>query len=58
MAEKIEYTHGGKRDGAGRRRKNNGVLYARMSEVAITKLKEQANNAGVSVGQYIEKHIL
>lgn len=58
MSETTKSNYGGRRAGAGRKRKEGyGVLYARMSEVAIAHIKESATNEGMSVGEWIETHI-
>lgn len=58
MSETTKSNYGGRRAGAGRKKKEgNGVLYARMSEVAIARIKECATNEGMSVGEWIETHI-
>lgn len=49
---------GGRREGAGRPRKNKAVLYARMNPEAIEAIKAQAEAASMTVGEYIEARIL
>lgn len=49
---------GGKREGSGRKSKGNGVLYARMSKDAIATLKLKAEAERLTVGEYIEHHII
>lgn len=52
-------THrGGRREGAGRPRKNKAILYARMNPEAIEAIKAQAEASGLTVGEYIEAQIL
>lgn len=49
---------GGRREGAGRPRKNKAILYARMNPEAVEAIKAQAEAAGLAVGEYIEACIL
>lgn len=56
--EKRKSRRGGRRDGSGRPRKNNGVLYARMSVEAIAVIKAQAEAAGQTVGEFIERRLV
>lgn len=51
-------THrGGRREGAGRPRKNKAILYARMNPEAVEAIKAQAEAAGLTVGEYIESRL-
>ena len=50
--------HGGKREGAGRKAKpSREVLYARVAEGTVAKLKALASANGCTVGDVIEKLI-
>ena len=49
---------GGARAGAGRKKKDNGVIYAYMSKESVEKLKALAKSEGLTPGEYIEKHLL
>ena len=51
-------THGGKREGAGRKAKpSREVLYARVAEGTVAKLRTMAETQGCTVGDIIEKLI-
>lgn len=49
---------GGRREGAGRPRKNKAVLYARMNPEALEAIKAQAEASGLAVGEYIEARLM
>lgn len=52
-------THrGGRREGAGRPRKNKAILYARMNPEALEAIKAQAEASGLAVGEYIEARLM
>lgn len=52
-------THrGGRREGAGRPRKNKAILYARMNPEAVEAIKAQAEASGLAVGEYIEARLM
>ena len=52
----VKSTHGGKREGAGRKAKpSRKVLYARVAEGTVAKLREMAEVQGCTVGDIIEK---
>lgn len=50
-------THGGKREGAGRKRKPTEVMYIRLTPEIAKRVKEQAKENGCSVGDVIESYI-
>lgn len=51
-------THGGKREGAGRKAKSpREVLYARVAEGTVEKLRAMAEAQGCTVGEVIEQLI-
>lgn len=50
-------SHGGKRDGAGRKRKPTEVMYIRLTPEIAKRVKEQAKENGCSVGDVIESYI-
>ena len=54
----VKSTHGGKREGAGRKAKpSREVLYARVAEGTVAKLREMAEAQGCTVGDIIEKFV-
>lgn len=50
-------THGGKREGAGRKRKPTEVMYIRLTPEIAKRVKEEAKEHGCSVGDVIESYI-
>lgn len=57
MDEVKKNTHGGARKGAGRKKVGDAVLYAKLTENSLAKLKSLAKAKGVSVSAYIEQLI-
>lgn len=50
-------SHGGKREGAGRKRKPTEVIYIRLTPEIAKRVKEEAKEHGCSVGDVIESYI-
>lgn len=50
-------THGGKREGAGRKRKPTEVMYIRLTPEIAKRVKEEVKEHGCSVGDVIESYI-
>lgn len=48
-------TWGGARQGSGRKKVGNAVLYAKITQEALDKLKAAAAEEGLPVGTYITK---
>lgn len=48
---------GGARQGAGRKKVGDGILYCRMSESALAELKQRAKNEKLPVGIYITNEL-
>lgn len=49
-----KHTHGGRREGAGRPRKDNVMLRAMVRPSTLETLKQRAEAANLLVGEYIE----
>lgn len=47
-------TRGGARPGAGRKKLGHAVLYARMTEEAVNKIKIMAQEENKTVGEYLQ----
>lgn len=47
-------TRGGARPGAGRKKLGHAILYARMTEEAVNKVKIMAKEEGKTVGEYLQ----
>ena len=45
---------GGRREGSGRPKKDNVVLYARVAPHTLEEIKTRADKLGVGVGQYLD----
>lgn len=48
---------GGARQGAGRKKVGDGILYCRMSESALAELKQRAKDEKLPVGIYITNEL-
>ena len=48
---------GGKREGAGRKKIGNAILYARMNKCAVEDLKQRAKDANLAVGTYLVREL-
>ena len=46
--------HGGARDGAGRKKVGDAVLYAKMPQAAVDKIKALAKAEKKTVGEYLQ----
>lgn len=46
---------GGAREGAGRKRLDNAILYCRMPQQSLAKLKQRAKDHNLAVGTYLVK---
>lgn len=55
MTDKKHPTWGGSRQGSGRKKVGNAVLYAKIPQEALNKLKAAAAEEGLPVGTYITK---
>lgn len=55
MLKTDKHTHGGRREGAGRPRKDNVMLRAMVKPSTMETLKQRAAAANLLVGEYIEK---
>jgi hypothetical protein len=54
MSKTEKHTHGGRREGAGRPRKDNVMLRAMVKPSTMETLKQRAAAANLLVGEYIE----
>lgn len=50
-------THGGKREGAGRKRKGNEIMQIRISPEVAEKIREESKLRGCSYGEAVEQLI-
>lgn len=50
-----ENTWGGRRPNAGRKKIGNAVLYCRMPQSTVDKIKTAAKSEGLAVGEYLAK---
>lgn len=57
MEERIE-KRGGRREGAGRKRKSTEVMYIRLKPEVAKRVRDEAQSRGCSVGDVIESYIL
>ena len=46
--------HGGARDGAGRKKVGDGVLYVKMPQAAVNKIKASAKAEKKALGEYLQ----
>lgn len=56
-SHRIGVGKGGARQGAGRKKVGDGILYCRMSEEALAELKQRAKNEKLPVGIYITNEL-
>lgn len=49
--------HGGAREGAGRKKAGNAVLYCRMPQATVAEIKRRASEKKTAVGNYIMKEL-
>lgn len=56
MESKVE-KRGGRREGAGRKRKPTEVMYIRLSPDVARRVRDEAQSKGCSVGDIIEAYI-
>ncbi|MBQ2239589.1 MAG: hypothetical protein II322_02100 [Alistipes sp.] len=56
MEERIE-KRGGRREGAGRKRKSTEVMYIRLTPEVARRVRDEAQSKGCSVGDIIEAYI-
>lgn len=47
-------TWGGRRNGSGRPKKDNVVLYARVSPHTLEEIRSRADQQGIGIGQYLD----
>lgn len=50
-------THGGKREGAGRKSKGNEIMQIRISPDVAKRIRREAEERGCSLGDIIEQYI-
>lgn len=46
--------HGGARDGAGRKKVGDGILYVKMPQAAVDKIKASAKAEKKALGEYLQ----